>query len=148
MVSASVYFKLFLSIPCRTPTTPPRAFCRREYEGSSTHARYDVMPLQTSCSDLGGVRSSPHPGGVRSWPPQISEVCGVRLTLVECGVGLPRGSLGRSAQFPPPKGKGRGVRRCAEFRPEAFRLSGGVRSSSIGDVRRLTSDVKHGTSNV
>ena len=99
MVSASVYFKLFLSIPCRTPTTPPRAFCRSVYEGSSTHARYDVMSLQTSCSDLGGVRSSRHPGALRSWPPHILEVCGVRpilevcgvrLTPVVCGVGFPR----------------------------------------------------------
>ena len=44
-----------------------------------------------------GVR--PRLGGVRSWPPQILEVrgvrpilevCGVRLTPVVCGVGLPR----------------------------------------------------------
>ena len=161
-----MYFKLFLSIPCMTPMTPPRAFCRREYEGSSTHARSDVMLLQTSCSDLGGVRSSRHPGALRSWPPHILEVCGVRpilevcgvrLTPVVCGVGLHRsrrcaefaspwwnvelaspGGLWGGLRSSPPKGKGRGVRRCVEFRPQGFRLSGGLRSSSLGDVRRLT----------
>ena len=46
------------------------------------------MSLQTSCSDLGGVRSSRHPGALRSWPPHILEVCGVRPILEVCGVRL------------------------------------------------------------